>query len=1061
MWGLLGAKLDFSQARPEALPGFEEARFVDVDGRGYYVLKAPGAAGYVKLGENDRYLFSLLDGRRTVQQVLVEYFRRYGALAFSRVGSLVSQLSAGGFLTRRPVGFYARLLRKLALQKPLARALDLLRALPQRQWPVPGFDRLVGTLYRRGFWLFFTPAVIAPTSLLALAGLAAFVAVLRTGRYSVLTSSGSYLLGLAVLVALNYLAVITHELSHALACKRFRRSVNSGGTILRWGFPAFYVDTTDTWLLPRRQRMLVTMVGPYTQFFLAGVAALLAWWGPLAALNPLLYKFAALSYLSVFLNLNPLLPLDGYYMLADWLEIPGLRDKATRFVRRELFAKLRAQAPLSKNEKIYAWFGLAVFAWSVLALAAAVALYREQAVAAVRWFFQATSPGQRLALAGLLAAALLGSVAGARRRVAGLLAAAWRALLRFVNGHVAAAGSGLAGVALAAAWLVSLSRGWPHLLLTGLALAGGVALFWRVNAYYRGSHLSLTLASLLAGAVVCLIVPELPSTAQTYALLAGSTAAFLAGYGQFSFSSLRRWRAWQRWLWGPLWYGSLLVIGLTSRGHLHQSLALLIAAASSLMALSLIWNNRGSALQYFWIIFLLGSLGWGLFVIDPAAALFATAAGLLELAALLWLFLVIKGTSWSPGTSAFEPAASERRRMRQAAVKIYRTARAYYTTFFGVAAARAMDDRLNLILIERGWPIRLYGDRSEERFERGAGIVDRARAFAGMLDAMRDYLGAEGGEYFAGNALKTAYESLYWEEREIAQQNLMPGARWPAGLALARAGRERREARDAVDGVARFWELSDAERQALSSRLKEERRAAGAVIIRQGDAGDKFYLVKSGAVEVVIRMPDGAEHVAARLSAGDYFGEIALVKNVPRTATVRAVADCSLLTLDRGDFALLLSQQVDLAPRIDRLIENRAFLSRLPLFAEFAPGQMAMVASRLVPERYRAGQRIFSQGDPGDSFYIVKEGQVDILVARDGQQSRVAELGPGEYFGEIALLLDVPRTAGVVARSDCLVLRLMQGDFMELLGEQLYFSKSLEQASSRRMKDTRYKINVE
>ena len=182
---------------------------------------------------------------------------------------------------------------------------------------------------------------------------------------------------------------------------------------------------------------------------------------------------------------------------------------------------------------------------------------------------------------------------------------------------------------------------------------------------------------------------------------------------------------------------------------------------------------------------------------------------------------------------------------------------------------------------------------------------------------------------------------------------------------------------------------------------------------------------------------------------------------MPRTATVRAVSDCSLLTLDRADFELLLSQKVDLASRIDRLIENRGFLARLPLFAEFAPGQMAMVASRLAPERYQPGQRIFSQGDPGDSFYIVKQGQVDILVAKDGQENRVAELGPGEYFGEIALLLDVPRTASVQAKSECLVLRLKLEDFMELLGEQLYFSKSLEQASSRRMKDTRYKINVE
>jgi len=1061
VWELLGEKLDFSRARPQVRPGFEEARFEDAAGRPYHVLKAPGGAGYIKLGDNDRFLFSLFDGSRTVQQALVEYFRRYGALAFSRVGSLVQQLSAGGFLTRRPVGLYRRLARKLALARPAARAADFIRRLPQRQWPIPGFDALAGTLYRNGFALFFSPAVIAVTALLALGGAAAFAVVMRSGHYSVLKSSGSYLWGLLILVLLNYLAVITHELSHALACKRFGRSVNSGGTIFRLGFPAFYVDTTDTWLLPRRQRILVTMVGPYTQFFLAGAASLVVWWSPLPFLSPLLYKFAALSYLSVFLNVNPLLPLDGYYVLVDWLDMPGLREKATRFVRRELWARLRRGQTLSGEERVYAWFGLAAFAWSALALGIAFLLYREQALAALRRLAQALPPGVMAALPMALAAAAVASAATARRRIAAALAAGWQAALRFVDRRPQAAGIALTVLALAAPWPAAAARGWAYWMVAALAATAGIALFMRVNRYYRGSHLSLTLASLLAAMLCAAGLRLFPGPARVYPLLAGSAAAFLAGYSQFSFTSLRRWRSWQRLLWGLLWFGSLAVIGLTAHLATYQNLALLLAAANFLMLLSLVWNNRGSSLQYFWVLFLLGGAAWGLCVIDPGSRVWGAAAALLELTAMLWLYLVIKSTSWSPGASAYEPAASERRRMRQAAVRIYKTARAYFTAFFGDAAARAMDDRLNLILIAREWPIRLYGDRSEERFERSAGIVERAAAFRGLLDAMHAYLGAEGGHYFAGNAFRAAYESLYWEEREIAQQYLMPGASWAPGLALSRLGRERRAAQDVIEGVAKFWELAEPEKQALSSRLKEERRRAGETIIRQGEQGDTFYLIKSGRVEVWIRMPDGVEHLAATLSQGDYFGEIALVKNVPRTATVKAVADCSLLTLNRADFAMLLSQKIDLASRIDRLIENRGFLAKLPLFAEFAPGQMAMVASRLIPERYQAGQRIFSQGDPGDSFYIIKQGRVDILVAKDGQESRVAELGPGEYFGEIALLLDVPRTAGVTARSDCLVLRLMQGDFMELLGEQLYFSKSLEQASSRRMKDTRYKINAE
>jgi hypothetical protein len=138
-----------------------------------------------------------------------------------------------------------------------------------------------------------------------------------------------------------------------------------------------------------------------------------------------------------------------------------------------------------------------------------------------------------------------------------------------------------------------------------------------------------------------------------------------------------------------------------------------------------------------------------------------------------------------------------------------------------------MDDRLNLVLVEKGWPIRLYGQRSEERFERAAGVVERSAAFKGMLDEMFRYISGLTGSYFVGNTFKTAYESLYWEEREIAQQYLMPGCRWSEGLTLKKLSQEKKDAQDVISGVARFWELTPEQSRVFFSRLKEERRKTG------------------------------------------------------------------------------------------------------------------------------------------------------------------------------------------------------------------------------------------
>jgi len=1059
IWQQLSIKFDFSRQKPRLKPGAEEACFADRQGQEYFVVKAPGGAGYIKLGLKDYFLYSSFNGRKTIQQILVDYFRKFGSLAFSRIGTLFQELFAGGFLVQGPSHFYRRLGLKIRHQKPMLRVLDLIKNLPQRQWPIPDFDRLVGRLYRNGLKYFFSLPVKITSALVILAGLGAFAVLIKEGRYSVLKSSGSYLTGLILLVLLNYLAVITHEMSHALACKHYKRKVNSGGTILYMGFPAFYVDTTDAWLLAKDQRMFISAVGPYTQAFLAGAASLLAVMMPGFFLNPLLYKFAFLSFVSVFVNFNPLLELDGYYMLVDWLELPGLKHKAALFVKTELWRKLKLKEPLNWQEKVFTGFRLGALAWSGLALLLALYFWRLQAARMWNKFLSVTTSQARWWLLGILVLALLGGLVALRKHIKKLAAGVWQKLLKLVRQKPLAASLSLLAFFGAAALVISLFPNWVRIILMLPFGAMALLVFLRVHSYYRGSHLSLVFWCLLLASLWQTGLATFTSNIHPYLWLGSAGALGLAGFSQFSYSSLRRWRQWQRWLWGSLWIAMMLVIAVNPGFSLPQALGIMLLWSTFLMVLSLYWNNQGSSLEYFWMIVLTGLLIQNVLTIWRLPARFDLFPALVQALALLWLYLIIKGTSWQPETSTFEPADSERRRMRQAAIKIYKLSRTHFAAFFGESSAKAMDDRLNLVLIERSWPIRLYGDKSEERFERQQGILERSPAFRGLLDEMYFYISRITGSYFAKNTFKTAYESLYWEEREIAQQYLMSGCRWSQGLTLAKLSQEKKDAQDVISGVARFWELSPEEAKVFFSRLKEDRRKAGEIIIRQGEEGDKFYIIKSGQVEISIQKDGGPVQIAALLARGDYFGEIALIKKVPRTATARAVADCSLLTLERADFELLMSQKVDLGPRIDRLLENRGFLVKLPLFSEFAPAQVAMAASRLIPRRCQPGEAVITQGEMGDSFFIIKEGQFEVWVERDGQKSKVAALGPGEYFGEIALLLDMPRTASVVSQSQGLVLQLHKDDFKSLLGEHLYFYKSLEQASSRRLKDTRHKVS--
>jgi putative ABC transport system ATP-binding protein len=138
---------------------------------------------------------------------------------------------------------------------------------------------------------------------------------------------------------------------------------------------------------------------------------------------------------------------------------------------------------------------------------------------------------------------------------------------------------------------------------------------------------------------------------------------------------------------------------------------------------------------------------------------------------------------------------------------------------------------------------------------------------------------------------------------------------------------------------------------------------------------------------------------------------------------------------------------LDVATRIVNMVDGRIksnvvvtesvmtalFLSKVPAFAQLAPNALAEVADHMGRERFPAGTRIIRQGDPGDKFYLIASGSVEVLQSRDGSEVPIARLGVGDFFGERALLTDEPRNATVIAREDTDVLTLKKADFRAAL----------------------------
>jgi CRP-like cAMP-binding protein len=207
--------------------------------------------------------------------------------------------------------------------------------------------------------------------------------------------------------------------------------------------------------------------------------------------------------------------------------------------------------------------------------------------------------------------------------------------------------------------------------------------------------------------------------------------------------------------------------------------------------------------------------------------------------------------------------------------------------------------------------------------------------------------------------------------------------------------------------------------------MKADTVPAGTIIIAQGDIGDYFYVVEDGQISFAV---DG-NHVGA-CTRGASFGELALLYNCPRAATCIANTNCRLWKVDQRTFRYMLannnaSQQKD---TID-------VLRKVQFLADLDESMLIKIADALTTVSFQAGERIINKGDVGEVFYILKEGRVRVHDIGFGDSQYVDQiLGPGDFFGERALLTGDPRLANITAETASVTLCLSRETFEKTLG---------------------------
>ena len=224
-----------------------------------------------------------------------------------------------------------------------------------------------------------------------------------------------------------------------------------------------------------------------------------------------------------------------------------------------------------------------------------------------------------------------------------------------------------------------------------------------------------------------------------------------------------------------------------------------------------------------------------------------------------------------------------------------------------------------------------------------------------------------------------------------------------------------KEALGLISGAPAFATLPPDERRRLAACVTEVQATPGELVVREGDRGDRMYFVASGAVQVLGRAFEGSELVLARLEAGQYFGEQALLGpgTSRRNASVRVATNSRLLALARQDLLLALDENSEFVRQLREAGEKQRELRRSQLREQVLRNLGVAEAYRV--ETYDAGQWVFRQGDPGEQVYLVLGGSARVVRHEGGAEVELAQLLPGQFFGELAILNSAPRAASVQA----------------------------------------------
>src|SRR5438309_2507717 len=379
------------------------------EGRTYYVVKDPVSLRYYRFKEQEHFLIGLMDGSYTLDDAQKAYEKRFRPerLTLEDLEGFGQQLLTAGLAQNESPQAGKQLFDRRKKRKR-SEWMQALTNILYIKIPIIDPDKLLNWMLPHLRWIFTTWFMVLSVCWM-LAAILLVATHFETFREKLPDYHEFFSFGtVAYLWAALGVVKVIHEFGHGLSCKAFGGEVHEMGALFLVFSPCLYCNVSDAWTLPSKwKRIIISFAGIYVELIIAAAATFI-WWIPPSYpfVNHLsLSLMVVCSVSTVLFNANPLMRYDGYYILADWLEIPNLRDRSNRFLQR-LVMDYCLGIEVQPEQYMALWRRISFVVYAVISY-----IYRWVITFSILYFMsQFLKPYKLGVVSGMLACAAAGSM---------------------------------------------------------------------------------------------------------------------------------------------------------------------------------------------------------------------------------------------------------------------------------------------------------------------------------------------------------------------------------------------------------------------------------------------------------------------------------------------------------------------------------------------------------------------------------------------------------------------------------------------------------------------------